>query len=164
MYQKPSKIAVPPLADAKHLGFASRGILLRNEAKPGGQVTGFLKLLTVSSSCEKCCGPQRAYSWYRHQSTGLLVAGRQCLDLSRDLGDALLQSHQILEELIKQPPHCRGQVVAFVGNDPGQIRFEETGALADRDSVLEAKGSHLADQSCSASHHLITDAMQTVKF
>jgi len=101
MYQEPAKIAVPPLADAKHLRFASCGILLRNEAKPGGQVTGLFKLLTVSSGCEKCCGPQRAYSWYRHQPTGLLVAGRQCLDLSSDLCDALLQSHQILEEFIK---------------------------------------------------------------
>jgi hypothetical protein len=50
-----------------------------------------------------------------------------------------------------------GSGLAFVGNDPGQILFEETGALADRDSVLEAKGSHLA-----ASHHLITDGMQTL--
>jgi hypothetical protein len=51
---------------------------------------------------------------------------------------------------------------AFVGNDSGQIRFEETGALADRNSVLKAEGSHLADQSRSTSDHLITDAMQTL--
>jgi hypothetical protein len=38
--------------------------------------------------------------------------------------------------------------------------FEDSDA--DRDSVLEAKASHLADQSRSASHHLITDAMKAL--
>ena len=45
--------------------------------------------------------PQRAYSWYRHQSTGLLVAGRQCPDHSRDLRCASPIALQIPEEIIK---------------------------------------------------------------
>ena len=157
-----AKIAVPPLADAKHLGFASCGILLRNEAKPGGHVTGFLKLLPVSSAARSAVAPSGPIP-------GIVISLRAFSSLAASASISRVtsamrfsKSHQILEELIKQPPHCRGQVVAFVGNDPGQIRFEETSALADRNSVLEAEGSHLADQSRSASHHLIADAMQTL--
>ena len=162
MYQKPSKIAVSPLADAKHLRFASRGALLRNEAKPRGQVTGFLKLLPVSSGCEECCGPSGPIS-------GIVISLRAFSSLAASASISRVTSAMRFSNRIKSSKGslisrriCWGQVVAFVGNDSGQIRFEETGALADRDSVLEAEGSHLADQSRSASHHLITDAMQTL--
>src|ERR1700690_2787568 len=89
---------ITSLADAQQCCLASSRMFSGNQSKPGGQIFGSPELAPIARAGNERGRHQRANSRNGHQSASAIVATRQSFNLPRDLGNALFEFNQIIEQ------------------------------------------------------------------
>ena len=115
---------ITSLADAQQCCLASSRMFSGNQSKPGGQIFGSPELAPIARAGNERGRHQRANSWNGHQSASAIVATRQSFNLPRDLGNALFEFNQIIEQSGERPAHHGRQVVLFIGEHSGKVGSE----------------------------------------
>jgi hypothetical protein len=153
--EHPPDVAVPPFADPEQCLSCHGGVLTGCQAKPSREIARSTELASIADGGQERGRHQRSDSRDGHQPPGAIILSGDTFDLPGDASDPLVEAKHVLEELGKHSTHGRREIIGFIGEHTRQIEPENTRALADRNSVLEAEGTRLVDDARATVDELV---------
>jgi hypothetical protein len=132
----PSKVCLPPVECCRGTSPSHAGHIA-GAFEPG--VSPIAAMIAVAPS-----GPIPGIVMRRRARSSASAISFISLEIR---SNALFQPHEVLVELLQYRDwQTRCQVIVLVINHAQNIDLEDAGAPADRNTMLQAVGSHLADQ------------------
>jgi len=144
-----AQIAIAPFGDVPKDSPVARRHLFRHQSDPGCEIPPARKGRAVADRRNDCTGDDWSDPWYRHQLTAGLGALGNAFDLPGNTLDAFVEMAPVLDEVLNNADHPRGQHIIPLAENIRQGVTQPMQPLTDGDAVFKKETADLIDD-CGA--------------